>query len=82
MNEQAKKSTYKYAYWRTDKAKEPGYSHELIGHKVERVLDQTNLDELNAPPFPGIDTVYKAMMRNVELYPEADVLGTRVGNEY
>ena len=32
-------SKIKYAYWRTDKAKEPGFSHELISMDTNKILD-------------------------------------------
>ena len=46
------------------------------------ILHQTDLDTLEALPFPGIDTLYKAFKRNVQRIGNNDMLGTRVGNEY
>jgi len=71
-----------YAYWRTDKPKEPGFSHELISNATVGILDQTDLDTLDACPFPGIDTCMKAIRRNLERIPHHDLLGTRVGDAY
>ena len=71
-----------YGYWRTDKPKEAGFSHELISADFEMVKNQTTLDELNVLPYPGIDTLYKAFHRNVRRIPNHDFLGTRKGTEY
>ena len=50
-------SKIKYAYWRTDKLKEPGFSHELISYDTNKILDQTDIDTLESLPYPGIDTI-------------------------
>ena len=50
-------SKIKYAYWRTDKAKEPGFSHELVSVDTNKILDQTDIDTLESLPYPGIDTI-------------------------
>lgn len=80
--DEAKQSKFKYAYWRTDKEKEPGFSHELISEDSKNILDRTDLDHLDAFPFPGVDTGYKCIKRNLERIPNNDVLGTRVGDKY
>ena len=72
----------KYAYWRTDKAKEEGFSHELISYQTDALLAESDLETLDYKPFPGIDTVLKAIRRNVERIPDGNLWGTRVGNEY
>ncbi len=54
-----------YAYWRTDKPKEPGYTHELISLDFDDFRDKTNVDELNILPFPGVDTLTKAFDSNL-----------------
>ena len=72
----------KYGYWRTDKPKMEGYSHELIGAETEQILNQTDLDTLDAVPYPGVDTMYKAFHRTVQLFPDGEAFGTRVENEY
>ena len=72
----------KYAYWRVDKPKEEGFSHELISVGSEAIMDQTDVDHLDALPFPGIDTLYKAFHRTVNRIPDNEFIGTRVGNEY
>ena len=43
-----KASKIKYGYWRTDKPKMEGYSHELISMESEMILDQTDIDTLEA----------------------------------
>jgi hypothetical protein len=75
-------SKFKYGYWRTDKAKEPGFSHELISSDSALIKDQTDLDTLVAWPYPGIDTLFKACQRNYEKIPNNEWLGTRVGDKY
>ena len=73
----------KYAYWRTDKPKENGFSHELVAYESDALLDgRTDLETLDVQPYPGINTVLKAVYRNVERIPNNDFLGTRKGNEY
>ena len=77
-------SKYTYGIWRTDKEKEPGFSHELTSpdsyHKS--FIERTNLDDLFVPPFEGVDTINKAIARNLERIPNHDWLGTRVGDKY
>jgi hypothetical protein len=46
------------------------------------ILHQTDLDTLEALPFPGVDTLYKAFKRNVQRIGNLPMLGTRVGSEY
>jgi long-subunit acyl-CoA synthetase (AMP-forming) len=41
-----------------------------------------NIKELHALPFPGIDTLLKALRRSVEKGPNNDFLGTRVKDHY
>jgi hypothetical protein len=40
------KDGVQYAVWRKDKAKEPGFSHELISTDTMEILDKTSLDTL------------------------------------
>ena len=75
-------SKYCYGIWRDEKEKEPGFSHELISPDSRHILDQTNLDSLDAVATPGIDTLLKSFKSNVKDYPNHDWLGTRVGNKY
>lgn len=82
LDEVARGSDYQYAFWNTDKPKEPGYSHELVAHKSVEIFGKDNLENLDFEPFPGVDTFYAAIQRNVELTPDKDILGTRVGDEY
>jgi hypothetical protein len=57
---------YNYGYWRTDKPKEDGYSHELISCDTKFLLERgATLDTLDANPFDGVDTLFKALQRNV-----------------
>ena len=72
----------RYTYWRKDKPKEPGFSHELISSFTECILDQTDLDSLDAQPFPGVNTLRKAMQRNCQIRPHLDFLGTRNKDKY
>jgi len=73
---------FNYGTWDTSKPKVEGYSHELISPDSKNIMDQTNLEELQAVEFPGIDTMYAALYKNVETIPDKPFLGTRVGNEY
>ena len=76
------KSNFTYGYWRTDKPKEDGFSHELISSDTAKILAQTDLDTLEALPAPGVDTLFKACQRNYERIPNNEWLGTRVGDKY
>lgn len=40
------------------------------------------IDDLYALPFDGVDTLYRALQRNVKRIPNNDFLGTRVGDKY
>lgn len=77
-------SSFQYAYFRTDKPKDPGFSHELISVDWEPWCEQNggSVDELDVVPFPGVDTVNKLFYRIAEKMPNHDFLGTRVGNTY
>jgi len=71
-----------YGFWRTDKPKEPGFSHELISSDFSKIKHLTNMDELKSLPAPGIDTLPKAFEANVNRLPDHPFLGTRNGNHY
>lgn len=73
-----------YGKWRTDVPNDEGYSHELISVDSYALLEggKTDLEKLETEPYPGVDTLFKAMQYNLEKMPDADLLGTRVGNEY
>mmetsp|Transcript_4415 Transcript_4415/g.7501 ORF Transcript_4415/g.7501 Transcript_4415/m.7501 type:complete len:185 (-) Transcript_4415:1610-2164(-) len=71
-----------YGYWRSDLPKVDGFSHELISSDFKNVEDRTTVDELMALPYEGIDTVYKALQRNLERIPNTNFFGTRVGDKY
>lgn len=75
-------SKIKYGYWRTDKANMEGYSHELISMETKKIIDQTDIDTLDAQPYEGVDTLLKAITRTVERIPNEQALGTRVGDKY
>jgi len=48
-----------YAYWRTDKPKEEGFSHELISDDTADFLklSNTDIDTLEGNLVPGVDTL-------------------------
>ena len=73
-----------YGYWRTDKPKEKGFSHEFISSDTAQLIRRTEatLDTLSGLEQPGVDTLYKAFKRNVRLMPDKKWLGTRVGDKY
>jgi len=74
---------FTYATWRTDKPKEEGFSHELISVDSKFLVERgSNLDELEGLPFEGVDTLVKAMQRNVQRIPNNAMLGTRDGDHY
>ena len=77
----ATKSKFTYGYWRTDKEKEDGFSHELISSDTAKV-GITDLDVLETLPHPGVDTLFKAVQRNYDRIPNNEWLGTRVGDKY
>lgn len=52
------KQTRQYTYWRDDKPKEDGYSHELISLETKELLERgATLDNLEAPPPSGCVTM-------------------------
>lgn len=71
-----------YGYWRTDKEPEKNFSHELISMDTARAHDNPDLDNLDFQPFPGVNTLYKAMKRNLETIPNEDMMGFRTGPTY
>jgi hypothetical protein len=75
-------NNFKYGYWRTEKPKEDGFSHEIISAFYDKITPKTDLETLKTLPFEGVDTVLKAFERNVDLYPKDDYLGTRVNDQY
>ena len=73
-------SQFKYATFREDKEAEPGYSKELISCDYQKYYkDTTSMDELNTWPFPGVDTLTKALMKLQTDRPNHQLLGTKVG---
>ena len=78
----AELSRHTYGHWRTDKPREPGYSHELISSQFHQIAHLTDMDELKALPYPGIDTLYKAFYRRVNLFGNDPMMGWREGNAY
>lgn len=71
-----------YGFWRTDKPKEPGFSHELISCDYKLIKHQTSMDELLYFPDPAIDTLLKAFENNCKRMPGNELLGTRNGDKY
>jgi len=58
-------STTQYAYWRTDKPKEEGYSHELISNQFKNFSSpQNSPDTLNTWPENGARTMIQALEKN------------------
>ena len=72
----------KYGFWRTDKPKEAGFSHELISCDFEKIKHKTSMDKLECLPEPGMDTLLKAFEANVKRIPDREFLGTREGDHY
>lgn len=74
----------RYGYWRTDKPKEAGFSHEFISKDSKWYCDKTgaNLEDLDGLVDPSVDTLYKAFYATVKQYPENPWLGTREGKSY
>lgn len=54
-------SKFIYGTWRKDKAREPGFSHELISSDFEHFKDKTTMDELCTWPESGAKTLYHAL---------------------
>ena len=75
-------SNFKYGYWRTEKPKEEGYSHEIISAFYDKITPKTDLEKLKTLPFEGCDTLLKAFERTVKMYPNDEYFGIRAGNEY
>jgi len=71
-----------YGFWRTEKQKELGFSHELISCDFEHIKHQTTMDKLESLPEPGMDTLVKGFETNVKRMPDQEFLGTRNGNHY
>ena len=74
----------RYGYWRTDKPREEGYSHEFISSDTKAYCEATgaNLEDLDGLDDPSSDTLYKAFYKTVRKYPENPWLGTRKGKTY
>lgn len=74
----------RYGYWRTDKPKEPGFSHEFISKDAKWYCENTEatLEDLHGLANPEADTLYKAFYATVQKYPENPWLGTRKGSAY
>ena len=74
----------KYGYFRTDKPKEAGFSHEFISSDTAHLVKTTGatLDTLYGCEYKGVDTLCKALQRNVKLIPNHRWFGTKVGDKY
>lgn len=74
-------SSKQYAYWRKDKPKTEGYSHELISVETEYIIERgATLDNLEAVPPNGCVTMLQGLRRNCERIPNHDFMGTRNGD--
>jgi hypothetical protein len=75
-----------YAYWRTDKPKEAGFTHELISNDFKNMTSKyTTEDELCNWPFQdekneGVRTLYEALQRNLARIPHHPCMGTKRGD--
>lgn len=77
------KSDIKYTYWRTDKPREKGFSHELISVDSVEILNRGGtLDNLECAPENGCTTMLQAIRRHKNANPDNEFMGTRVGDEY
>lgn len=78
-----KEPKYKYAYWREDKEKEPGFSHELISYESHAYMEETgtDLDTLYGVK-DGLDTLKACFQDQVKKIPDHKWVGTRVDNVY
>ena len=75
-------SKFCYGIWREEKEREDGFSHELISPDTRFIMDQTNLDSLEAYRHKDVDTLLKAFKKNVQDTPNENWLGTRIGDQY
>jgi len=71
-----------YGHWNYDKDIVPGFTHELISCDTPQILDRCDLETLDALPYEGVDTLYKAFLRNVQRIPNNEFLGGRVDDHY
>ncbi len=72
-----------YGYWNMDKPQEPGYTREMVAMDAKNnLLDKCSVDALDALPYEGVDTFYKALLRNVERIPNNEFLGGRAGDKF
>jgi len=53
----------RYGYWRMDRPREEGFSHEFISSDTVKLMSKTEatLDTLYGNEFKGVDTLYKAL---------------------
>ena len=67
----------KYGEWRRNVKADDGYSQELISTQSWKLLEggKTDLEKLEAEPYPGVNTVFKAMQHNLQRMPNQDLLG-------
>ena len=81
--ESSNKSKFTYSEARTHKNKEKGFSNEMISADSKFLLEKgATMDTLHALPFEGVDTLYKAIKRNVSRIPNNDIMGTLNGDHY
>ena len=57
------KKPMRYGYWRMDRPREEGFSHEFISSDTVKLMSKTEatLDTLYGNEFKGVDTLYKAL---------------------
>ena len=74
---------FQYGVWR-DKPAEQGFSKELIStdYAAFNLSATTDEDKLEIYPYAGIDTLYKALQRNVGRIPNHPMLGTKGKTKY
>ena len=70
-------SHFVYSAPDTSKEKEEGFSHEYVSVDSKYVVEKgADLDSLQALQYEGVDTLYKAIQRNVKNMPDSPILGT------
>jgi hypothetical protein len=75
----------KYGKWSYHIPAQEGYSHELVSVDSYKNLELgkiKDLDMMVTEPYPGVNTIFKAMLNNLERYPDKDLLGTKVKGKY
>ena len=71
-----------YGFWRSDKPKEPGFSHEYISCDFQHIKHETDMDTLEYLQRPDLDTLLKAFKDRCKRKPDLRFFGTRNGDHY